>query len=106
MGRSVDRTVRRRLPRLRAFVPHQIDDAAAINQLGVRLDTYANIDVATILLGGDRSPTHLADRLDALANAMPQAEKIVLRGQGHAANQKAPAALTQVIESLGRKVLG
>jgi pimeloyl-ACP methyl ester carboxylesterase len=91
-------------PRLRAFAPHQIDDAAAINQLGVRLDTYAHIEVATTLLGGDRSPNHLAHRLDALANAVPRAEKIVLHGQGHTANQKAPEAVAQVIESLASKV--
>jgi hypothetical protein len=42
--------------RMRALAPRQIDDAAAINQLGVRLDAYARIEVPTVLLGGDRSP--------------------------------------------------
>jgi len=91
-------------PRLREFIPHQIDDAAAINELGARLDTYAEIDVPTVLLGGDKGPGHLAKRLDALDTVMPRAERIVLPGQGHNANLGAPAALAEIIQSLGDKV--
>jgi pimeloyl-ACP methyl ester carboxylesterase len=61
--------------RMRALAPRQIDDTAAINQLGVRLDAYARIEVPTVLLGGDRSPAHLGERLDALAGALPYAER-------------------------------
>jgi pimeloyl-ACP methyl ester carboxylesterase len=52
---------------------------SSIRQLGVRLDVYARIEVPTVLLGGDRSPAHLGERLDALARALPRAEKVVLR---------------------------
>lgn len=38
------------VPRMRRLVPCQIDDAIAINQLGVRLDTYAHVDMSTCLL--------------------------------------------------------
>ncbi|MCI0670205.1 MAG: alpha/beta hydrolase [Myxococcaceae bacterium] len=93
------------LPRWRAFVPRQIDDVGAIDQLGVRLDAYARIEAPTVLLGGDRSPAHLGERLDALARTLPRAEKVVLHGQGHAANVKAPDALARVVEALADKVL-
>lgn len=92
-------------PRMRAFAPHQLDDADAINRLGVRLDTYARIEAPTVLLGGDRSPTHLGDRLDALARTLPHAEKVVLRGQGHSANQRSPDEVAHVIEALAARVL-
>ena len=92
-------------PRMRALAPRQIDDAAAINHLGVRLDTYARIDVPVVLLGGDRSPAHLAERLDALARTLPHAEPVVLHGQGHNANRSAPDRVARVVETLASRVL-
>ncbi len=92
-------------PRWRKFVPRQLDDVEAIDQLGVRLDAYARIEVPNVLLGGDRSPARLGKRLDALARALPRAEKVVLRGQGHGANQRAPGEVARIIETLADKVL-
>jgi pimeloyl-ACP methyl ester carboxylesterase len=92
-------------PRMRALAPRQIDDAAAINHLGVRLDTYARIDVPVVLLGGDRSPAHLAERLDALARMLPHPEPVVLHGQGHNANRSAPDRVARVVETLADEVL-
>ncbi|GIH14859.1 alpha/beta fold hydrolase [Rugosimonospora africana] len=94
------------LPRLRALTPHQLDDATAIDQLAVRLDEYARIEVPTVLLGGDRSPAHLGDRLDALAGALPDAQKVVLPGQGHLAQQRAPEAVARVVAAHADKTLG
>jgi len=91
--------------RLRALAPRQIDDAAAINELGVRLDAYAAIDVPVVLLGGDRSPAHLGGRLDALAAVLPHAERVVLHGQGHDAHRDAPEEVARVVETLADKVL-
>jgi pimeloyl-ACP methyl ester carboxylesterase len=88
------------VPRFRRLAPHQIDDAVAINDLGVRLDAYARVDRPAVLLGGDRSPAHLGARLDALARVMTTATKVVLPGVGHDANWKAPAAVARVIESV------
>lgn len=85
--------------RLRPLVSHQIDDNEALDQLGVRLDAYAGIDVPVLLLGGDRSPAHLSERLDALARALPHAERVVLHGQGHGAHAAAPAKVAAAIES-------
>ena len=92
-------------PRIRRLVRHQIDDCAAIDQLGNRLDTYATITVPTVLLGGDRSPAHLGERLDALERVLPHTERVVLHGQGHAANVFAPGKLANVIAGFADRVL-
>jgi pimeloyl-ACP methyl ester carboxylesterase len=92
-------------PRMRALAPRQIDDVAAINQLGVRLGAYARVEVPTVLLGGDRSPAHLGERVDALARALPRAERVVLHGQGHNANLGAPDQVAHVVEDLADKLL-
>ena len=92
------------MPRYRAFVPRQIDDAAAIDQLGIRLDTYALIEVPTVLLGGDRSPAHLGERLDALARVMLHAERVVMHNRDHGAHLKAPKDVARVIETHADKV--
>lgn len=87
-------------PKYRRFVARQIDDWGAINKLGPRLEAYARINVSTILLGGDRSPSHLGARLDALAAVMPHAERIVLKGQAHSANARAPRDVARVISDV------
>lgn len=92
-------------PRMRALAPHHIDDADAIQQLGVRLDVYARIQVPTVLLGGSRTPAHVGQRLDPLARTLPHAEKVVLSGQGHNAQQRAPDDVARIIETLADKVL-
>ncbi|WP_405142618.1 alpha/beta hydrolase [Sphaerisporangium sp. NBC_01403] len=93
-------------PRLRPLVPHQIDDNEALDRLGVRLDAYAGIDTPVLLLGGDRSPAHLSERLDALARVLPGAERVVLRGQGHTAHASAPAQVAATIESFATRLTG
>lgn len=93
------------IPRYRKLVPHQLDDLQAMDQLGVRLDAYAQIDVPTVLLGGDRSPTHLADRLDAIAEAMPHTERVVMPNRNHGADVAAPKEVASVIETLATRVL-
>lgn len=95
----------RLIPRMGRLAPHQLDDCAAIDEVGLRLDAYARIDVPVVLLGGERSPAHLGDRLDALERAMPNTERVRLRRQGHAANSLAPARVAEVIARLGDKVL-
>lgn len=93
------------VPSLRRYAPHQIDDCAAIEELGDRLDTYARIAVPTILLGGDHSPAHLGERLDALERVLPQAERVLMRGQGHTANVTAPGRMAEIITGLADRVL-
>ncbi|MEV0967827.1 alpha/beta fold hydrolase [Microtetraspora glauca] len=90
-------------PRLRPLVSHQIDDNEALDRLGVRLDAYAGIQTPMLLLGGDRSPAHLGERLDALARVLPHAERVVLHGQGHSAHASAPAEVAATIESFAAR---
>ena len=92
-------------PRIRRMARHQIDDCAAIDQLGNRLDTYAEITVSIVLLGGDRSPAHLGERLDALERVLPNTQRVVLHGQGHAANALAPGRVADVIAGFADTVL-
>jgi hypothetical protein len=84
-------------PRLHALAPRQLDDLEAIDRLGVRLDEYARIAVPIVLVGGDRSPAHLGERLDALERTLPHVERVVLHGQGHDAHvtvHRAPVSLS------------
>jgi pimeloyl-ACP methyl ester carboxylesterase len=84
-------------PRMRALAPRQIDDATAIDDLGNRLTAYHEIKVRTVLLGGDRSPAHLGARLDALADVLPNAQRVVMHRQGHGANVRSPGAVADLI---------
>jgi pimeloyl-ACP methyl ester carboxylesterase len=84
-------------PQMAARVPRQLDDNDAIDALGVRLDAYATIDVPVLLIGGDRSPRHLTGRLDALQRRLPHRRRLVLHGQGHLAQQRAPERVARAI---------
>lgn len=75
----------------------QLDDNDAIDALGVRLEEYAKLDLPILLLGGDRSPRHLAERLDALERALPRTRRLVMHGQGHSAEQRAPDRVARAI---------
>lgn len=92
-------------PRYRAFAPRQIADAAAIDRLGIRLDTYSRITTPTVLLVGARSPANLGARVEALSCSLPHAEKVVLPRQGHDANRRAPDEVTRIITALTDRVL-
>lgn len=94
------------VPLLRARVARQLDDTDAIDALGVRLDAYATIRTPTVLLGGTRSPAHLSTRLDALLGVLPNARKVLLAGQGHLANDRAPGRVAVVIEEFAAEVFG
>lgn len=71
----------------------------------VRLGVYARITVPTLLLGGDRGPAHLADRLDAIAHVMPHAERVVMRNRDHGADLKAPKHVARTIGTFADNVL-
>ncbi|WP_240192265.1 alpha/beta fold hydrolase [Glycomyces sp. YM15] len=92
-------------PRMRRLAQHQLDDCAAIDEVGIELEAYARIDVPVVLLGGERSPAHLGERLDALERVMPNTERVRLRRQGHAATSLAPDRVAEVIAGLGDKVM-
>lgn len=89
-------------PRMQALIPRQISD---LDGVGLRLDVYAQITAPVLLLGGERSPAHLAKSLDALAAVMPDAERVTLARRDHLANRKAPDEVARVIETFARQVL-
>jgi pimeloyl-ACP methyl ester carboxylesterase len=88
--------------RLRALAPRQLTD---INGLPVRLDAYASIGVPVLLLGGDQSPAQLGEKLDVLAATLPSAEKVIMAGRDHGANQRAPEDLAARIAVFADKIL-
>jgi len=91
-------------PELEAFGARQIDDWEAIITLGPRLDEYATIHTPTLLLTGDRSPAHLGERVRLVADAIPGASVEVLHGQGHGANDKAPALVAEHVSAFAAMV--
>lgn len=92
------------IPRYRRLVPCQADDLQAMLDVGAPLDAYARIDSPIVLLGGDRSPAGIAAPLDALQDAIPDAERIVMHGRDHGADVKAPAQVAGVVENLADTV--
>ena len=78
-------------------VARQLDDNDAIDALGVRLAAYARLDLPILLLGGDKSPRHLTERLDALERALPRTRRVLLHGQGHNAERRAPNRVAKAI---------
>ncbi|GAA4893893.1 pimeloyl-ACP methyl ester carboxylesterase [Stackebrandtia albiflava] len=92
-------------PQLARLAPHQLDDCEAIDGLGLRLDAYARIGVPVVLLGGERSPAHLGERLDALERAIPETERVRMRRQGHAANSLAPGKVAEIVGEFGDRVM-
>lgn len=93
------------VPRTRRLAPSQIDDLEALQDLGIRLETYAGIAVPIVLLGGDRSPANLAERLDALKHVMPHSERVVMHRRDHGADLRAPEDVARAVEALADKVL-
>jgi pimeloyl-ACP methyl ester carboxylesterase len=93
-----------RKPEWRDRIERQLDDNDAMDALGNRLAAYATIDVPVLLLAGDRSPAHLGVRLDALRQALPRTERVIMHGQGHDAQRTAPdrvaAAITRFADGL------
>jgi pimeloyl-ACP methyl ester carboxylesterase len=82
---------------VRPRVERQLDDSDAIDALGVRLAEYAKIDVPVLLLGGDRSPRNLGERLDALERTLPRTRRLLMHGQGHMAEHKAPDRVARAV---------
>ena len=86
-----------RHPEYRQRVVRQLDDNDAIDEMGVRLAAYAQLKTPILLLGGDKSPRHLAERLNALEQTLPHARRLLLHGQGHNAERRAPERVAKAI---------
>jgi pimeloyl-ACP methyl ester carboxylesterase len=108
VGRLMVAGLRRLPPAWQVISGHaaaQIVDDEAIESLGVGLGRYARLDLPVLLLAGDRSPAHLRARLDALAAVLPRLEEVVvLEGQGHMANLRAPGEVARVIAAFADRL--
>ncbi|HWD46825.1 MAG TPA: alpha/beta hydrolase [Actinomycetota bacterium] len=90
---------------IRGHAAAQITDDEAIESLGVGLGRYAGLELPVLLLGGGRSPAHLRERLAALAAALPRLEEVVvLEGQGHMANLRAPGEVARVVAAFADRL--
>jgi pimeloyl-ACP methyl ester carboxylesterase len=89
--------INRRRGEMGARVERQLDDNDAINAVGNRLAAYSKIEIPVLLVGGDRSPRHLRERLDALQAALPNAQRVTMHGQGHNADRSAPDRLAEIV---------
>ena len=92
------------LRKYRRLVPGQIASLEALDRLGVRLDTYAQIRTPMVLLGAEHSPSHLGERLDALQRVIPQAARVSMPRSDHGADVKHPSRVAHVIENLADRV--
>lgn len=93
-------------PSLRVWAPAQIADDEAIAALGGGIERYGGISVPTLLLGGERSPAHLRERLAALARVIPGARCTEMRDQGHVANLSAPSLVAGLLWDFAETVFG
>jgi pimeloyl-ACP methyl ester carboxylesterase len=92
-------------PKMGKMAARQIADVAAMDALGFRLSLFKTVRVPVLLIGGDRSPGHLDARLDALGQVLRRSTRVVLRGQGHSAQMRAPQELASVVASFYAGVL-
>ena len=91
--------------KIRSLVPRQIDDQEAINRLGNRMDAYASIALPVLLLTGGRTPRHLRERTDVLAEVLPGARPVaVMPRQGHGASERAPAEVARLVGDFVRSL--
>ena len=87
--------------KVRSLVPRQIDDQEALN----RLDAYASIALPVLLVTGGRTPRHLREHTDRLADVLPAARPLaVMPRQGHAANERAPAEVARLVGDFVRSL--
>lgn len=92
------------VPTYRQLIPCQIDDLEALERLGVRLDAYSRLNLPVAMVGGERSPDALQQMVAAVADVLPQGERISLSGQGHTCHIRDPHKLADVMETFARRV--
>ena len=94
------------VPYLRPRAQRQLVDCEAMDRVGVRTAEYSGIGVPVLFLLGQRSPSHLHRRTEALRGAIPGARVSVLPGQGHMANRLRPARVADLVEGFHDAVTG
>jgi pimeloyl-ACP methyl ester carboxylesterase len=110
-------TVIAAVPSTRKLIPSQLNDCECIDELGVRLDTYATIQLPVVMLGGEinperkttanpnKNPAHIGERLNAVSKVLPHCEQVIMQGESHLAHRQAPKKVAAVITNLANKVM-
>jgi pimeloyl-ACP methyl ester carboxylesterase len=70
---------------MRELAPTLGYDFRLVEQARARLEAYAEISAEVLLLGGESSPAYLQTAMDALADALPRARRVIFPGLGHGA---------------------
>jgi pimeloyl-ACP methyl ester carboxylesterase len=91
-------------PAWRRLIPCQIDDLEAMERLGMRLDAYSKLNLPVAMVYGERSPDVNKEMVAAVADVLPNVERITLSRQGHACHVYDPVQLTRVIEAFADRV--
>lgn len=70
---------------LAALIPTMHYDAQLVTAVGDEFDRFRELETSVLLLGGSKSPRSLKVALDALAGALPNAERVEIPNAGHMA---------------------
>jgi hypothetical protein len=73
-------------PTMRELAPTLHDDFAIVTESSGRLDDYRSVTTEILLMGGSKSPAYLKRALGDLASVLPNARRVELAGQDHAAS--------------------
>jgi pimeloyl-ACP methyl ester carboxylesterase len=72
-------------PTMRSLAPTLRHDFKVVNEMNGALESFKSIKAEMLLLGGNKSQKYLQTAMDALAQALPQAKRVVLDGFDHSA---------------------
>jgi pimeloyl-ACP methyl ester carboxylesterase len=67
------------------LIPTVKYDAQIVADAAGPLDRFSTLSCTVLLLGGSRSARKLTASLDGLGDALPESQKVILRGVGHTA---------------------
>lgn len=70
---------------LEALIPTMHYDAQIVIDASDKLDSYRNLKISALLLGGNRSPQALKAALDAMDSTLPNVQRIEIPHVGHMA---------------------
>jgi pimeloyl-ACP methyl ester carboxylesterase len=83
--RTADRPAASPASSLRDLIPTVKYDGQTVRDATGPLERFSGLSCEVLLLGGSRSARNLTASLDGLANVLPRARKVILRGTGHTA---------------------
>jgi pimeloyl-ACP methyl ester carboxylesterase len=78
-----DKTAREGDVTMRALAPTLHYDFQLVTEMAEQVERFRALHVATLLLGGSKSPAYLKQALDALEQVIPQARRVVFPGLDH-----------------------